>query len=150
MKYFLFTCLFWFSTNILAVENMELIITNDHDRLAIYLLNSSSEELLVNKRFAIGSVAGPNEIVLSIKDGEGKGYPFLSKIRLGAAVEGDFIFLGVGMLIGRVFDLKSLTTYYGLTSGSYTINAVYHNRHELERGVFTGTLESKSVVVTIE
>lgn len=150
MKYLLFTCLFWFSTNLLAVENMELVITNDNNRLAVYLLNSSSEEMLINKRFALGPSSGPNEIALSIKDRNGKDYPFSSKVRLSPAVESDFMMLEVFKLVGRSFDLDSLEAYYGLTPGSYTVKAVYHNGRESANGGFVGTLESKAVIVEIQ
>jgi len=139
------------SNNLLAEIPMELFLTKVDDKLNVYLLNSSTTPILFNKRFAVGPVAGPNEIVFVITNNEGKTFPFSAKIMLGIAVEKDFMILDTGLFVGRQFNLNSLLEYYELENGRYQVMAVYENKHESNSGsAFLEKVESNTIAFKVK
>ena len=149
MKKVLLFCFCLFSNNLFAENTVVLGLENVDGYLKVFIQNTLSEELLVNKRFAIGTSAGPSELVISFTDVNGKNYPFSAKVKLGAATENDLMLLEPNMFIGRVFELSRLANYYDLKSGSYSIKVTYKNRSDFNKGVYSNILESSTIVIKI-
>lgn len=101
--------------------------------LTAVLANTGSAPLLVNGRLALNDPTAPaafRELALRISRAGGAALPFDARINLGAPREGNFRLLEPGQQVERSYELRN---YYGLTPGSYTVEAVYENRQEFAR-----------------
>jgi hypothetical protein len=138
-----------FSLEVSAVEKISMELKNSNNNLLLRLTNISQEDLLVNKRFSIGSSVDPCEVELIIYDESGKYFPIDVRVRIGTIIDDDLILLKPGEYIDKEFKLERLILYYDLAASHYTVKAVYKNIYWEDKGVFSDTLISNPVNIEV-
>jgi hypothetical protein len=138
-----------FSLEVSAVEKISMELKNSNNNLLLRLTNISQDDLLVNKRFSIGSSVDPCEVELIIYDESGKYFPIDVRVRIGTIIDDDLILLKPGEYIDKEFKLERLILYYDLVAGHYTVKTVYKNIYWEDKGVFSDTLISNPVNIEV-
>ena len=131
-----------FSLESSAVETIKIELKNLNNNLVLNLMSVSQKEVLINKRFTIGSSADPSEVELIINDKNGKYFLFAPMVNIRPITDKDLILLKPGEFIEKEYKIKRLVLDYGLVAGHYTVKAVYKNKYWQDKGVFSDTLIS--------
>lgn len=148
MRYLLlFTILF--SNNAVNMVPIKLTLENNSNYLRLCLTNISEENVLVNKRLAIGPPASPNEIELLICNEGGTSFPFQGRIAASPPLESDIILLQSGEIVCREIEIYRLVKYYSLTAGQYRVKAKYKDKWGF-KGVFDKHLESDWITFEVK
>jgi hypothetical protein len=145
MKNIIIFILFNFSIsgNIMAEQNLKLKISTAHYALEVQIYNVSTENVLINKRFAIGTKnSSHSEIAFTFRSSKGQIFDYNAKQKLRPAGEADLCMLSPNMFVGRFYELTDIANDYGLEAGQYQMKATYQNAQLGDKGAFTGILES--------
>ncbi len=122
MKYLVLFILL-FSLEVSAMETIKIELKSHNNNLRLSLINISQEEVLINKRFAIGSSVDPCEVELIIMHENGKYFPFDVRINIRPITDKDLILLKPGEFTEVEFKIESLIYYYDLSVGHYKVQA---------------------------
>ncbi len=112
-------------------------------------MNISQKEILINKRFTIGSSVDPCEVELIITDKNGRYLPFAPRVNIISITDNDLMLLKPCQFIEKEYKIERLILYYDLAVGYYTVKAVYKNKYWEDKGVFSDTLISNPVNIEV-
>lgn len=140
-KYFL-VFIFLLSNNISAMEPIKINFENNNNNLKLSLTNVSEENILMNKRFSLGTSIELAEVDLIFVDNAGLEYPLCAMVTVGRLTEKDFVILKPGETISIEYQANLLISMYCLKAGQYRVKAKYKNRSLENKSVFNGSLES--------
>lgn len=128
---------------------VDLVADQIDDRLRIILVNAGTQDVLVNRRLALGVPGSPAEVTLVVKDASGKVRALSTKVRVDLPSEKDFVVLNPGMLVGREYPIARLISYFELGPGRYDVRAIYNNPHRVEQGALGGPIASKTLPLEV-
>lgn len=148
MKY-LVLLIMLFSLEVSAMETIKIELKNHNNNLILSLINVSQEDILINKRFLLGSSVDPCEVELVIMDKNGNNFPFCVRINVEPITDEDLVLLKPGEFIEEEYKIGSLIYYYELPVGHYKVKAIYKNKYWIEKGVFDGLLTSDFVNIEV-
>lgn len=136
--------------NGVAMENLNFDISSDNNKLNIKLVNNSSTDIIINKRFSLGREGKRGNIEFYFTDINGDIHKLTAKINYGRVTESDLMKLPPGKSFGKQFNINELLDYYDLAPGVYRVNAKYKNFNLEEMGAFIGEIESKPILLEIK
>jgi hypothetical protein len=148
MKY-LVLIIMLFSLEVSAVDTIKIELKNHNNNLVLNLMNISQKEILINKRFTIGSSVDPCEVELIIADKNGQSFAFAPMVNIRPITDTALILLKPGEFIEKEYKIKRLILDYELVAGHYSVKAIYKNKYWEDKGVFSDTLKSNSVNIEV-
>jgi hypothetical protein len=148
MKY-LILIIMLFSLEVSAMETVKIELKNHNNILILNLTNISQENILINKRFAIGAPVYQCEVDLIIMDKNGQIFPFDLRINIDSITDNDLLLLKPGKFIEKEYKIEDILYYYSLPVGQYEVKAVYKNTYWRYKGVFSDTLISNPVNIAV-
>lgn len=131
------------TNNTFAMERIKVNLENNNNNLRVSLINLSENKVLLNKRFS------SREVYFDFVDKNGMKFALCVMNIVSPSLDKDIIFLEPGQFIGADFPHESLIESYCLKAGQYQVKAKYKNHERIEKGVFSGSLESEWVTFEV-
>jgi hypothetical protein len=114
--------------------------------LIVMIVNSTIDDIKVNKRLAIGPSGSRAELNFDVLNENKVAFSNGARIRLGAPEKDDWCILAPSQFVGKSISIDALKRMFDLPRGHYRVKARYENN---EGDGFRGKLESEWVDIVI-